>query len=75
MDILLKKFINFYQTVHHDIPEKDKLPSCHCENLKSQNSKSFKFIFIKKLLYSHFQYTGASANLVGMYMTEKLDRF
>jgi hypothetical protein len=37
--------------------------------------KSFKFIFINKLLYRHFQYTGASVNLVGMYMTEKLDPF
>jgi hypothetical protein len=36
--------------------------------------KSFKFILIK-LLYSHCQYTGTSANLVGMYMTEKRDPF
>jgi len=36
--------------------------------------KSFKFILIKSL-YRHCQYTGASANLVGMYMTEKRDPF
>jgi len=35
MDIPFKKFIYFYQTVHHDIPENDKLHSCHCENVKS----------------------------------------